>query len=35
MVMVFHEQFYRGEPKMTINDFVEVKQYEHESIEAK
>lgn len=29
--MVFHEQFYKVEPEMTINDLVEVKQYEHES----
>ncbi|CAN6710577.1 unnamed protein product [Malus baccata var. baccata] len=28
--MAFHEQFYRIEPEMTINDLVEVKQYEHE-----
>ncbi|KAM2085549.1 hypothetical protein ACFX1R_023211 [Malus domestica] len=33
MEMAFHEQFYRIEPKMTINDMVEVKQYEHESTE--
>ncbi|XP_050142195.1 uncharacterized protein LOC126618145 [Malus sylvestris] len=33
MEMAFHEQFYRIEPKMTINDLVEVKQYEHESTE--
>ncbi|CAN6697940.1 unnamed protein product [Malus baccata var. baccata] len=31
--MAFHEQFYRIEPEMTINDLVEVKQYEHESTE--
>ncbi|CAN6677334.1 unnamed protein product [Malus baccata var. baccata] len=31
MEMAFHEQFYRIEPEMTINDMVEVKQYEHES----
>ncbi|CAN6726044.1 unnamed protein product [Malus baccata var. baccata] len=31
--MVFHEQFYRIEPEMTINDLVKVKQYEHESTE--
>ncbi|KAB2630739.1 S2-RNase [Pyrus ussuriensis x Pyrus communis] len=29
--MAFHEQFYRVEPQMTINDMVEMKQYEHES----
>ncbi|CAN6716485.1 unnamed protein product [Malus baccata var. baccata] len=29
--MAFHEQFYRIELEMTINDLVEVKQYEHES----
>ncbi|XP_050125792.1 uncharacterized protein LOC126603081 [Malus sylvestris] len=33
MEMAFHEQFYRVEPEMTINDLVEVKQYEHESTE--
>ncbi|KAM2039086.1 hypothetical protein ACFX1T_012568 [Malus domestica] len=33
MEMAFHKQFYRVEPKITINDLVEVKQYEHESIE--
>ncbi|KAM1175585.1 hypothetical protein ACFX19_028567 [Malus domestica] len=33
MEMAFHEQFYRIEPEMTINDLVEVKQYEHESTE--
>ncbi|KAM2668954.1 hypothetical protein EV2_020485 [Malus domestica] len=33
MEMAFHEQFYRVEPEMTINDLVEVKQYEHESKE--
>ncbi|XP_070677872.1 uncharacterized protein [Malus domestica] len=33
MEMAFHEQFYIIEPEMTINDLVEVKQYEHESIE--
>ncbi|KAM2004821.1 hypothetical protein ACFX15_000076 [Malus domestica] len=33
MEMAFHEQFYRVELEMTINDLVEVKQYEHESIE--
>ena len=32
MKMAFHEQFYRMEPEMSINDLVEVKQYEHESI---
>ncbi|KAM1462826.1 hypothetical protein ACFX1R_049168 [Malus domestica] len=31
MEMAFHEQFYRMEPEMTINDLIEVKQYEHES----
>nr|XP_028952689.1 uncharacterized protein LOC114822480 [Malus domestica] len=31
--MAFHEQFYRIEPEMTINDLVEVKQCEHESTE--
>jgi hypothetical protein len=29
--MAFHKQFYRVEPEMTINDLVEVKQYEHKS----
>ncbi|KAM1096708.1 hypothetical protein ACFX19_014461 [Malus domestica] len=33
MEMVFHEQFYRIEPELTINDLVEVKQYDHESTE--
>ncbi|KAM1301727.1 hypothetical protein ACFX2H_012720 [Malus domestica] len=33
MEMAFHEQFYRIEPEMTINDLVEVKQYEHELID--
>ncbi|XP_070664608.1 uncharacterized protein [Malus domestica] len=33
MEMAFHEQFYRIEPELTINDLVEVKQYDHESIE--
>ncbi|KAM1853825.1 hypothetical protein ACFX14_009733 [Malus domestica] len=33
MEIAFHEQFYRIEPEMTINDLVEVKQYEHESTE--
>ncbi|CAN6720609.1 unnamed protein product [Malus baccata var. baccata] len=33
MEMAFHEQFYRIEPEMTINDLVEVKQYEYESTE--
>ncbi|KAM1480968.1 hypothetical protein ACFX2I_028051 [Malus domestica] len=33
MEMVFHEQFYRMELKMSINDLVEVKQYEHKSTE--
>ncbi|KAM2676879.1 hypothetical protein EV1_003508 [Malus domestica] len=33
MEIAFHEQFYRVEPKMTINDLVEVKQYEHEFTE--
>ncbi|KAM1365126.1 hypothetical protein ACFX2F_043589 [Malus domestica] len=31
MKMAFHNQFYRVELEMTINDLVEVKQYEHES----
>ncbi|KAB2608815.1 S2-RNase [Pyrus ussuriensis x Pyrus communis] len=31
--MAFHEQFYRVKPEMTINDLVEVKQYEHEFTE--
>ncbi|CAN6713704.1 unnamed protein product [Malus baccata var. baccata] len=31
--MAFHEQFYRIEPELTINDRVEVKQYDHESTE--
>ncbi|CAN6678414.1 unnamed protein product [Malus baccata var. baccata] len=31
--MAFHEQFYRIEPELTINDLVEVKQYDHESTE--
>ncbi|KAM1342505.1 hypothetical protein ACFX2F_006820 [Malus domestica] len=31
--MAFHEQFYKVKPEMTINDLVEVKQYEHESTE--
>ncbi|CAN6716684.1 unnamed protein product [Malus baccata var. baccata] len=31
--IAFHEQFYRIEPEMTINDLVEVKQYDHESTE--
>ncbi|KAB2617251.1 S2-RNase [Pyrus ussuriensis x Pyrus communis] len=31
--MAFHKQFYRVEPEMTINDLVEVKQYEHEFTE--
>ncbi|KAB2636835.1 S2-RNase [Pyrus ussuriensis x Pyrus communis] len=31
--MAFHEQFYRVAPEMIINDLVEVKQFEHESIE--
>ncbi|CAN6723761.1 unnamed protein product [Malus baccata var. baccata] len=31
--MAFHKQFYRMEPEMSINDLVEVKQYEHESTE--
>ncbi|XP_050142204.1 uncharacterized protein LOC126618161 [Malus sylvestris] len=33
MEMAFHEQFYRIEPELTINDLVEVKQYDHESTE--
>ncbi|KAM0984563.1 hypothetical protein EV2_012346 [Malus domestica] len=33
MKMAFHEQFYKIEPEMTINDLVEVKQYDHESTE--
>ncbi|CAN6687826.1 unnamed protein product [Malus baccata var. baccata] len=33
MEMAFHEQFYRIESEMTINDLIEVKQYEHESTE--
>lgn len=33
MEMAFHEQFYRVEPEMIINDLVEVKQYEYESTE--
>ncbi|KAM2690966.1 hypothetical protein EV1_044066 [Malus domestica] len=33
MKMAFHEQFYRIEPELTINDLVEVKQYDHESTE--
>ncbi|KAM2180149.1 hypothetical protein ACFX1R_035040 [Malus domestica] len=33
MKMAFHEQFYRIEPEMIINDLVEVKQYDHESTE--
>ncbi|KAM0977935.1 hypothetical protein ACFX13_014231 [Malus domestica] len=33
MEMAFHEQFFRIEPEMTINDLVEVKQYKHESTE--
>ncbi|KAM1164937.1 hypothetical protein PS2_024186 [Malus domestica] len=33
MEMTFHEQFYRIEPEMTINNLVEVKQYDHASIE--
>ncbi|CAN6696988.1 unnamed protein product [Malus baccata var. baccata] len=33
MEMAFHEQFYRIEPEMTINDLVEVKQYEYEYTE--
>ncbi|KAM1153179.1 hypothetical protein ACFX19_036308 [Malus domestica] len=33
MEMAFHEQFYKIEPEMTINDLVKVKQYDHESIE--
>ncbi|KAM3013665.1 hypothetical protein FF2_026483 [Malus domestica] len=33
MKMAFHDQFYRVEPEMSINDLVEVKQYEHESTE--
>ena len=31
--MAFHEQFYKIEPEMTINDLVKVKQYEHKSTE--
>ena len=31
METAFHEQFYRVEPKVTINDLVEVKQYENQS----
>ncbi|KAB2631277.1 S2-RNase [Pyrus ussuriensis x Pyrus communis] len=31
--MVFHEQFYKVEPEIMINDLVEVKQYKHESTE--
>nr|XP_028947447.1 very-long-chain aldehyde decarbonylase CER1-like [Malus domestica] len=33
MEMAFHEQFYIIEQEMTINDLVEVKQYEHKSTE--
>ncbi|KAM2961338.1 hypothetical protein FF1_030925 [Malus domestica] len=33
MEMAFHEQFYRIEPEMTINDLVEVKQYDHGTTE--
>ncbi|KAM1837065.1 hypothetical protein ACFX14_018908 [Malus domestica] len=33
MEIAFHEQFYRMKPEMSINDLVEVKQYEHESTE--
>ncbi|KAM1263583.1 hypothetical protein ACFX2G_029185 [Malus domestica] len=33
MEMAFHEQFYIIEPELTINDLVEVKQYDHESTE--
>ncbi|CAN6718184.1 unnamed protein product [Malus baccata var. baccata] len=33
MEMAFHEQFYKIEPELTINDLVEVKQYDHESTE--
>ncbi|KAM1624476.1 hypothetical protein ACFX2K_022653 [Malus domestica] len=33
MEMAFHEQFYRIEPELIINDLVEVKQYDHESTE--
>ncbi|KAM1567215.1 hypothetical protein ACFXTH_046358 [Malus domestica] len=33
MEMAFHEQFYRIKPELTINDLVEVKQYDHESTE--
>ncbi|KAM1326576.1 hypothetical protein ACFX14_011104 [Malus domestica] len=33
MEMAFHEQFYRIEPELTINDLEEVKQYDHESTE--
>ncbi|XP_070672383.1 uncharacterized protein [Malus domestica] len=33
MEMAFHEQFYRIEPELTINDLVEVKEYDHESTE--
>ncbi|KAM1375247.1 hypothetical protein ACFX2I_025704 [Malus domestica] len=33
MEMAFHEQFYRIEQELTINDLVEVKQYDHESTE--
>lgn len=31
MRMVFNEQLYKVEPEMTINNLVEVKQYEHKS----
>ncbi|KAM1325318.1 hypothetical protein ACFX2H_046044 [Malus domestica] len=33
MDMAFHEQLYRMELELSINDLVEVKQYEHESTE--
>lgn len=33
MEIAFHEQLYRVKPEVTINDLVEVKQYEHESTE--